>query len=313
MTVGRVVETRDRTTCFDPRRVVRIGPAERIGTTRGPTTTRDGMRPTFEQIAVAAYHRWERRGRAHGFDREDWSAAEKDLVFGLNYRYVARLPLTGPRVEVGKPDTLAPRARRCRFCEQGEPAVSFQREELVVPPALGNTALVAWDECDGCRAEADSALGDAFETFARRWLAGDDTTPALIPVAAYKGLVRLALAVVPAAELHHFDDTMEWVANPDHARDAVLLDDLGCHVYTTPTPLPAPFVALARRVADESGWPYMLFFLGTGRAVFQTHLPLSPRDDERDDPPARGPELSMSVGSGTTLRASRCRFVEVGS
>ena len=266
------------------------------------------MTPTREQIAVAAYHRWERRGRPHGADRDDWVAAEKDLTFGLNYRYVARYPLAGPVVNLGERESSG--RRRCRFCELSEPTVSFEVTPAAVPASLGNKSLLAWDECDDCRAFYDSHLADGFEAFALPWVEGRGEAQA-VPVAAWKGLVRLALAVAPASELHHFGDTAEWVANPEHSLDAGLLRGEGCHVYVTPAPVASPFVALARRVGDEGRWPYALFFLGSGRAVFQTHLPLCPLDEDLDDPAVRGPELSMTVGSGQALRSSDCRFLPV--
>jgi hypothetical protein len=35
--------------------------------------------PTFEQIAEVAYHRYLQRGGQHGYDFEDWIAAERTL------------------------------------------------------------------------------------------------------------------------------------------------------------------------------------------------------------------------------------------
>jgi hypothetical protein len=37
-------------------------------------------RPTQEQIALAAYHRFLSRGGQHGSDFEDWIAAEQELI-----------------------------------------------------------------------------------------------------------------------------------------------------------------------------------------------------------------------------------------
>ena len=35
---------------------------------------------THKEIAKRAYEKYEARGRAHGFDREDWTAASRELV-----------------------------------------------------------------------------------------------------------------------------------------------------------------------------------------------------------------------------------------
>ncbi len=168
------------------------------------------------------------------------------------------------------------------------------------------------DDCHDCRTSYEADLAPSFEAFARPLVSGSTSWPrAGLPIAALKAILRLAIAFLPATELEFFTDTIEWLSNPDHAQDAPRLGDLGCHVYFTPAPIAAPFAALARRVDDEAPWPYMLFFLASSRVVFQTHLPLSPRDEDHEDAGLRGPELSMSLGHGPAHRASRCVFVPV--
>jgi hypothetical protein len=39
-----------------------------------------GPTPAFDQIAVRAYERFAERGYQHGFDVEDWLAAERELA-----------------------------------------------------------------------------------------------------------------------------------------------------------------------------------------------------------------------------------------
>ncbi len=270
------------------------------------------MQPTREQIEVAAYHRWLRRDGQHGGNHDDWLAAEKDLAFGLNYQYIARYRLDGPSVLLGEAEAReSGRVRRCRFCEQAEPATTFSDPPPLAIP--GVASLRAWDECEECRTLYESALAGSFEAFAGPLLGETPAPlPAEIPVEALKDLMRLALSVLPQAELHHFGDTIEWVTNPDHAREARLLDGLGCRIYQTPALIPSPFVALARRVDHESPWPYLLVFLATSRVVFQSHLPLCTRDEDLDDTGPRGPELSMSIGQGHDHRTSLCTDLPVG-
>jgi hypothetical protein len=251
-----------------------------------------------DQIERAAYHRWERSGGRHGRDRDDWVAAERDLAFALNYRWVARVALDAK-------DDVRPNSppRRCRFCEQAAPSATFTRRAPVAPALLGAEPPRGWDECDDCRAHYDECLAAPFQSFAAPFLAAEPAHPragATVPVAALKALARFGLAVMPEEELHHFADTLEWVANPDHERDAApaRADGLGCQVYITPVPVGSPFLSLARRVSDDAPVPYMLVFLGNGRAVFQTRLPLSPRDEDLDDSRPRPPILSMSLGAG---------------
>lgn len=275
------------------------------------------MFPTYAQIEQAAYFRWQRRGACHGQHGDDWIAAEKDLIFSLNYRYVARYKLQGPTLWLGKPSDAEASSsrRRCRYCEQSAPAVNFSGP-LAIPGFLGNGALRAWDECDDCRASYEEHLAGPFEAWARR-LVGPSPhwPPDPISMGALKALIRIGISVMPESELYHFVDTCEWVANPDHALDAAAIDTLGlgCQAYLTPAPIPAGFVALARRVENDAPWPYMLLFLGTGRVVLQTHLPLCPRDEDLETSSPRGPELSMSLGQGHEHRASLAVFAPLAA
>jgi hypothetical protein len=192
--------------------------------------------------------------------------------------------------------------------------VRFGARPLALPARLGNATLLSWDDCDDCRAHVDEHLAESFEDFLAPWLADDPAPPAAgetIPVPALKALVRMGLALLPVEELDQANDAMEWVANPDDDRDAVVLDGLGlgCRVYVTPEPVPSPFASLARRDDDDAPLPYLLFFVGTGRVVLQTHLPFCPRDEELDEEACAGPRLSLSMGRGCALRASEARFL----
>jgi hypothetical protein len=40
----------------------------------------DGASPSYEQIAVLAYHLWETHGRRAGADQDDWFQAERLLL-----------------------------------------------------------------------------------------------------------------------------------------------------------------------------------------------------------------------------------------
>jgi hypothetical protein len=265
------------------------------------------MRPSKDQIAIDAYHRWLRRGGGHGRDRDDWIAAEQDLVFALNYEAIARSPRDGaPGRILG-----APARRPCRFCEQAIPRARFRAATPLLPPLLGETTPVVLDECDACHAQFRDQLSAPFEAFVRPFLDEEgtverpDVRPS-IPIPAYKFLVKTALAIMPEAELPAFEGTIEWVCNPNHGQDFGVLRGLSCRVYFGSAPVPAPWTSLARRVEDGAPFPAMLFFLGTPRAVFQVALPLGVRDDEDDGEPPEVPTLSFSTGAGDGLRARRC-------
>lgn len=258
------------------------------------------MVPTFEQIETAAYHRWLRRGAGHGRDADDWLAAEQELLLALNYRVVARHVLDGPG-----PVVLGDGAQpRCRFCER---ATHDADPAPVVPTALGNTALFSSAICSDCRDEVLDPLEADFLRFARPFVAGTALSiasfervpsPSYVPIAAFKALVAMALLLLPEEELQFVEDATEWVANADHDLDAGVIGRLECRLHIVPNEAVHPWVALARRTDPDAPLPYLLFSLGSGRAVFQAPLPLCVRDDDLDGAPVIVPRAWPAAPSG---------------
>jgi hypothetical protein len=268
------------------------------------------MRPSRDQIERAAYERWERRGRLHGFDREDWIAAETDLYYQLNYQTVAEYPLGECQERI-----LGPQQRtRCRFCEQSAPRASFSVVRPVVPETVCNSSLFTRDVCDECAEQFADSIDQEFSRFwnSLEVLRSGDVSfreirvPGAITVAAFKSLIRMALCIVPEAELAGFTDTIEWVCNQDHEFDSRLLHGMGCLVYQTHVPFSLGWTCLARRTEEDAPIPYMLFFLASDRLILQTHLPLCTRDEDLDGGETNVPEQSFSTGFGSDYRPSTC-------
>ena len=159
----------------------------------------------------------------------------------------------------------------------------------VFPPSYGAVSPVAYDQCSECIAEFASGIDAALASFLGL---GDSAPPALrrIPVDAFKGLTKLALALMPQADLEDHEETIDWVGNPDHDFDLSVFRGFTCALHITPTPYPACWSALARRDCDED-CPSMLFFLGHGRTVYQIAVPLNQRDDDLDTPIASLPDV----------------------
>lgn len=262
------------------------------------------MMPSFSQVQQAAYYRWERRRGAHGRDRDDWLASEQDLLFAFNYELIAYYPLdAGPERFVGDATR-----RRCRFCELAAPHVSFERRRLAIPDFLGNHVLFANDQCDDCSATFAESFEQDLRVFARSLLDGGSAglggsappvstngtgnghvqrhrlvTESFRPLAAFKGLTKLALSIMPERELPLFEDAVEWVVNADHDYDSPLFQGVRCYVHRPNAQGPLPsWAALARRVDGDAAVPYMLFFLGSRGATLQIAVPLCPLDDEND-------------------------------
>jgi hypothetical protein len=155
------------------------------------------------------------------------------------------------------------------------------------------------DECDDCRALFTESIEPDLERFATPWRTGQfsgEGPSSSIPIAAYKGLVRLALLALPEAELPHVEDALEWVGNPDHDLDGRAFQSLACFVGFCPTPAPFASMALARRIDDEAAVPYLLGFLVTGRATFQVQVPLCVRDEDLDGPEPLMPHVANPPG-----------------
>jgi hypothetical protein len=256
------------------------------------------MFPNADHIRIAAYHRWERRGFAHGCDFDDWMAAEQDMLFALNYDLIAHYKLDAPQpVHLGEREP-----RVCRFCEGSAPRVDFAESTRPIPQALGNHAVQSLDECEECHLRFTEEVLTDFERFALPYATGKaqpgrGASPP-ISVGAFKGLTKMALSVMPEPELEFFPDTLEWVANPDHDADRATFAGrgLGCYVHQA-GPFKAPFAALARRREDDAPMPYMLFFLGTSGLVFEAPLPLCVRDEDQEAGATLVPRVSIPCGS----------------
>ena len=234
------------------------------------------MHPSSEQIGVAAYHRWQRRGLEHGHHVYDWLAAEQELLFALNYELIAsyRLDGVGPR-HLGDGDEP-----RCRFCEATAPRATFEGPRPALPISLGNESLFSHEVCDDCHAQHLESVGTHLDRFVAAIRRGDLRDRSHDPVAAFKGLARAALAVVPEDELQFFEDAIEWVGNPDHDLDSRSIGGMDCYLHRLAEASPFSWVAVARRIEDDGPFPYLLAFFGTGDLVFQIALPLCVRDED---------------------------------
>ncbi len=118
------------------------------------------MLPTSQQIEVAAYHLWERQGRLHGRDREDWEAAEKLLIYNLNYEPIEEYGLWEPVPRVLGTQPL----RVCRICERNSKRANFGPATPVIP-ILPSSSLLSAQICQECQAECREPLMDDLARF----------------------------------------------------------------------------------------------------------------------------------------------------
>ena len=266
------------------------------------------MMPTCEQVQRTAYDRWLRRGRVHGQDREDWYAAEKELLFGLNSQTIVEYPLdSDQRLVLGDGAV-----RHCRFCERTSGQAGFQVPYPVVPGLLGSRAPRTFAICDECQADCREPLEGAF---GRLWSAcqahggvaqgpSESRRRNLGSLAAYKAMVASALLLLPESELGYVPDALEWVSHPDPETDAGLFAESACRVYSGDGLGGRSWVSLARRLDDAMNWPYLLYFLGCDGLLIQVHVPLCLRDEDLDGRLLVIPERPFDAGVGPEFRES---------
>lgn len=267
------------------------------------------MRPTSEQIQHAAYERWLCRGYAHGRDRDDWLAAEKELTFLLNYRTIAEYSLgSGDRSVLGK--TSSP---RCRFCERTSARFKSDERPSVVPGGIGDAPPFTTEICEDCQGDWREPLDTEFRAFrdllsspdSRFDAQGDPRSRPIFSVAVFKSLIAGAILILPEAELPSVVDAIEWVSNPDHDSDDQLFAGACCQVYSAPFLTDRSWVSLARRSGDDAPLPYLLYFLGHGGIVIQVPVPLCLHDQDLDGRDVYQPERALSGGYGPDFQETQ--------
>ena len=243
------------------------------------------MLPTHDEIEQTAYELWLRRGRIHGFDRLDWSAAESALTFSMNYRSIVEYSLDAPGMLV-----LGERPERyCRVCERTCAHAAFSAVYNVIP-GLGQTSLFSEALCDECFHNCLEPLTAGFRRFwhalcaepAEREVDGLSPASGLYTPVVLKALVAGALLIMPENELRYFVDALEWLSNPNHDDDAQLFTGAVCHVEIVPLMNDRSWVGLSERIDDQVPLPYMLYTLARNGVVVQIPVPLCIRDQDLD-------------------------------
>jgi hypothetical protein len=238
------------------------------------------MNPSHEQIGLAAYLRWERRGREHGRHLEDWVAAERALRFQGNYVVSVSVSFEGTRL----PPVESARRGVCRYCEQAAPRTRFSGPTLAYPESLGNAGLLALDQCDECRGHFDETLDRPLAMYLQQWSEDPEAARRFgtIPIPAYKGLVRAALALMPPRMLETCPDALEWVNNPEHELDGLDAHRYGPILHEFAGPIGSSWAALASRTDIDEPLPAILAFFGFGRWTVELPVPHCLADDELD-------------------------------
>lgn len=101
-------------------------------------------------------------------------------------------------------------------------------------------------------------------------------TERFVPARAYKALVKIAVALLPADELRHFSKMIDWLGGPDDDLLPHMIVGLSFSSIGNSPPLLA--AALLRRKSDSQDTPYMLFVTTMGSVCLQIVLKADDRD-----------------------------------
>lgn len=99
------------------------------------------------------------------------------------------------------------------------------------------------------------------------------------PMAVHKAFVKMALSILPEAELPNFRQALAWIMNPDHREDVPILAP--ALVALTPGPAPIDGIkvgVICRKENAPDAVPYAFLMLSYGNESFQVILPSPDRD-----------------------------------
>lgn len=123
----------------------------------------------------------------------------------------------------------------------------------------------------------------------------------LTPLAVYKSLTKMALAVMPPAYLQMFAHTIDWIKNKNHTLGAAdVAASAMCRFTFQPGPMPPDYghCTLLLRKSPDALVPYMLFVLTMANQTFQIMVPCTPRDNNLVGHKIAMPEYPAYYGIG---------------
>lgn len=250
------------------------------------------MMPAREEIELAAFRRWEMRGRVHGAHEDDWLASEQALLFHHNYRviYEYNSAITADAGWVlGQSDRPV-----CRFCEQAAPRTQFAGSVLALADCFGIFGLWTNDQCLECRESFDPIAKGPLSVFVNACRVGAALHS--IPLAAYRGMVRSCLAILPTELLDLFPDALEWVNHTEVEPDDLSIARMGIVAHFAEGHTQPEWAAVARKHNPHEPMPNLIAFLGTATVTFQVPLPLCLRDDDLSELPLSVPRVPRLDG-----------------
>jgi hypothetical protein len=125
--------------------------------------------------------------------------------------------------------------------------------------------------------------GDPFAAFdpATNTISLQGESAPFVPLAVYKCLTKMAIAIMPPQFLPDFEHTIRWLRNPNHEDGATdIAASALCKVLFQPGPMQtdAGWCLLLGRRSPDAMIPDALFILTIANQSFQIMVPCSPGD-----------------------------------
>lgn len=98
------------------------------------------------------------------------------------------------------------------------------------------------------------------------------------PIAVAKALTKMAITVLPEAELPNFQFALNWIRDRDHSQSPISAAPLIQTFVPGPRPFDRVTISVLRRRADVLEAPYAIVLLAFGNEALQMTLPCPERD-----------------------------------
>jgi len=101
-----------------------------------------------------------------------------------------------------------------------------------------------------------------------------------VPMGVFKALIKMALAVMPSADLTHCEHLKRWILSPTHSFDSHPYGPLNIYLQQFSGPAPTKGLAywLLRRRPESEVAPYLTFALQFSNLSIQVILPMHEQD-----------------------------------
>ena len=158
-------------------------------------------------------------------------------------------------------------------------------------------------DVDKDRFSIEQCEGDPFATFdaPTNTLALEGQSAPFVPLAVYKCLTKMAIAIMPPPFLPRFEHTLRWLKNPNHSDGANAISSAAlCKLLFQPGPMrtDAGWCLLLGRRSPDAMIPDVLFVLTIANQSFQIMVPCSPGDNHWVGKQVPLPEYPAFYGFG---------------